>query len=59
MKVVKEGYAVLAIPKKMQEKIKEMVNSQDSLSTSVADFAKEAIREKLERIEQLRKGVKA
>jgi len=57
MKVVKEGYAVLAIPKKMQEKIKGLVNSPDSLYTSVADFAKEAIREKLERLEGLKRKV--
>ena len=54
MKTVKEGYAVLAIPKRMQERIKGIVEAEGSLYTSVADFAKEAIREKIERLDELK-----
>ncbi|MCP8314467.1 MAG: hypothetical protein H3Z53_08885 [archaeon] len=50
--MVKEGYQPLALPKKIVERIKLIVESEDSLYTNMTDFVKEAIREKIDRIEQ-------
>ena len=52
MTMVREGYQALALPKKIIAKIKTIVEEENSLYTNVTDFAKEAIREKIARLEQ-------
>lgn len=48
-----KGSGNLTIPNKILNVVREYINRDDSLYVSMSDFAKEAIREKLERLKEL------
>lgn len=50
--MAKNGYVGFSVPKKVLKPVKEIVEAEDSMYTSVTDFVKEAIREKVEKIRQ-------
>ena len=52
------GYVGFTLPKRVLEPVRKVVNSPDSRYTSITDFLKEAIREKIERIEMIEASLK-
>lgn len=50
--MVKSVYRPLALSTKIVVKIKAIVEDENSLYTNMTDFVKQAIREKIERMEQ-------
>jgi len=49
----RDEYVGLSVPKKVLKPVREIVGSEDSMYTSITDFVKEAIREKIEKLKKL------
>jgi len=54
MKVVKRGCSYLALPEGLSRRIKGIVNDSEGSYGSVAEFVRDAVREKIERLEGMR-----
>jgi Arc/MetJ-type ribon-helix-helix transcriptional regulator len=46
----KKGYWGVALPLKIVDEVKKEIEREDSLYNGIADFVKQAVREKLERL---------